>query len=217
MDSTILVSAIGAVATIIVSVLLYRKDVIVETLKLESSKQKSEAKHKSIKINALEKLLDFSSFNTIRNSVDRIFESTKADRFMILIAVNGKTDFNVVSVIFEQHKTTKWRVNAIIRYRDVHIDPQYKQLLKDVEREGTIILKVNDMKPQLLKDFYIMEHIKHSQIKFLHRESVDEDNDVLIYSTVSTHVSKPFTKIENAVIKTEYEGSIIHTIKAYTK
>ena len=215
MDSTILVSIIGAISTITVSVLLYRKDIKVKKMEIASAEQKADAKHQSIKINALDKLLDFTSFNTIRNSVDRIFENTKADRFMILIAVNGKTDFNIVSVIFEQHKTAKWKVNAIIRYRDVHIDNEYRQLLKDAEYKGVVDIKVDDMKSQLLKDFYVLEKVRYSKIQFLHRESVDEDNDVLIFSSVSTHTDKPFTKIENAVIKTEYEGTITHTIKNY--
>ena len=185
-------------------------------MEIESAKQKEAAKNQSIKINALDKLLDFTSFNIIRNSVDRILDNTKADRFMILIAVNGKTDFNVVSVIFEQHKTAKWKVNAIIRYRDVHIDDKFRKLLKDVEYKGTLDIRVDEMENQLLKDFYIIEKLKHVKFQFLHREHVDENNDVIIYSTVSTHLSTPFTKIENAVIKTEYEGSIIHTIKNYT-
>ena len=216
-DPTIIVSIIGAIATITVSVLLYRKDLRLKEMEIETAIQKEASNQQSIKITALDKLLDFTSFNTIRNSVDSIFENTKADRFMILIAVNGKTDFNVVSVIFEQHKTSKWKVNAIIRYRDVNIDDKFRQLLKDVEYNGELDVKVDDMKPQLLKNFYIIEKLKHVKFKFLHRESVDEDNDVIIYSTVSTHLSTPFTKIENAIIKTEYEGTIIHTIKEYTQ
>ena len=216
MDSTtILVSIIGAVPTITVSILLYRKDIKVKKMELESAKQDLETKQKGIKLNALEKLLDFTSFNIIRNSVDRIFENTKADRFMILIAVNGKVDFNIVSVIFEQHKTAKWKVNAIIRYRDVNIDDKFRQLLKELEYRGTIDIKVEDMTNQLLKDFYIIEKLKYAKFQFLHREHIDEDNDVLIYSTVSTHINIPFTKTENAIIKTEYEGTIIHTIKNY--
>lgn len=216
MDPAIFVSIIGAIATIIVSILLYRKDIRLKKMEIDSARQKAESNHQNIKINALDKLLDFTSFNIIRNSVDRIFQNTKADRFMILIAVNGKTDFNIVSVIFEQHKTAKWKVNAIIRYRDVNIDDRYRQLLKDLEYEGTIDLKVDDMTNQILKDFYIIEKLKYVKFQFLHREHVDENNDVLIYSTTSTHVDKPFTKIENAVIKTEYEGTIMHTIKHYT-
>jgi hypothetical protein len=215
MDPTILVSITGAIATITVSVLLYRKDIKVKLMELESTKQKEAAKHQTIKINALDKLLDFTSFNIIRNSVDRIFENTKADHFLILIAVNGKTDFNVVSVIFEQHKSSKWKVNAIVRYRDVNIDDKFRQLLKDVEYQGTMDVAVDKMENQIFKDFHIIEKLKHIKFKFLHRENIDDDNDVIIYSTVSTHLSTPFTKIENAVIKTEYEGSIIHTIKNY--
>jgi len=129
--------------------------------------------------------------------------------------MNGQTDFRVISVIFEQHKNKKWKVNAIIRYRDVEIDNQFRQTLKDSERYGCVDFNVSTMKPQLLKDFYIIEKVKHSKFRFLHRQSIDTKNDVVIYSSIATHEDEPFTHIEETIIKTEYEGSIIHTIKTY--
>ena len=71
------------------------------------------------------------------------------------------------------------------------------------------------MPDQILKDFYTLEKIKHSQMHFLNRKKIDDVNDVIVFSTVSTHSSIPFTKLDNAVIKTEYEGSIQHIVQEY--
>lgn len=222
MDTVVIVAIISLGGLVFGGVLTYFREIKIKKMekdleerKLEAEERLVEQQEKMLKLGALDRLLDFTSFNEIRDSVDRMFAHTKADRFMIIIAMNGKTDFRVISVIFEQHKTEKWKVNAIIRYRDVEIDEEFKKMLKAVESEGEITYDVNDMRPQLLKNFYVIEKIKHSKLRFLHREKLDKHNDVVIYSTIATHEDLPFTQIENTIIKTEYEGSIIHTIKTY--
>jgi len=222
MDTTIIVALIGAVSVIVAAIIAYRKDTKIkeleleqETLQLDINKKNDIIKDRNFKVRVSDKLLDFQAFNQIKESVDRIFETTKADQFLILIAVNGKTDFRLVSVIFEQHKTSRYKVNAIIRYRDVEVDDEYRKLLKEVEHEGSVDLDVMKMKPQLLKDFYTIENVKHSKLRFLHREHLNDNNDIILYSSVVTHNKDKWTNLEDAIIKMEYEGSIIHTIKAF--
>lgn len=222
MKMEIIVALISALAIIIVAYIAYKKDIQIKRLELEKielrntiDKKNNIIQDRNFKISTSDKILNFQSFNQIKNSVDRIFEKTKADRFLIMIAVNGISDFRIISVIFEQHKDTKYRVNAIIRYRDVEIDDVYKKLLKEVELHGSVDLSIDTMLPQLLRDFYTIENIKHAKMRFLHREQLDPNNDILIYSSVATHDKEPWTNIENTLIKTEYEGSIIHTIKEF--
>lgn len=222
METGIIIALISVFGVITASIIAYIKDVRVKGLKdqiaeaeRKAEEAEAEANERSLKLGALNRLLDFTSFNEIRDSVDRMFDNTKADRFMIIIAMNGQSDFRVISVIFEQHKNKKWKVNAIIRYRDVEIDNQFRKTLKDSEQYGCVDFDVNTMKPQLLKDFYIIEKVKHSKFRFLHRQSIDNKNDVVIYSSIATHEDEPFTSIEETILKTEYEGSIIHSIKTY--
>ena len=222
MEAGIVIALISVSGVIVAATINYFKDIKVKRLeaKIKEAVQKAEdaeldSNERTLKLGALNRLLDFTSFNEIRDSVDRMFDRTKADRFMIIIAMNGTTDFRVISVIFEQHKNRKWKVNAIIRYRDVEIDERFKQTLKDAERYGCVDFETATMKPQLLKDFYIIEKVKHSKFRFLHRQSIDDKHDVVIYSSIATHEDEPFTSIEETIIKTEYEGSLRHTIKTY--
>ena len=222
MESPVIISLISLIGIIGVAIIAYIKDVRLKKLQIEIDNHRhneSSAVHRlketTLKMGVLDRLLDFETFNKIKNSVDRMFETTKADRFMILIAMNGKTDFRVISVIFEQHKTTKWKVNAIVRYRDIEIDDRFKSLLKEIEHEKCVNLVVSDMKPQLLRDLWTLEKIKHSKLRFLHRQHLDDSNDIIIYSSLATHSEDPFTKLEDAFIKTEYEGSIIKAIREY--
>jgi len=223
MNTEIIVALISATAVIISAIIAYRANVKVKALMLqhqvlsdESLKQKSIIQDREFKIATLDKILNLQSFNEIQDSVNRIFAKTKADRFLILIGVNGTTDFRLVSVIFEQHKNTQYKVNALIRYRDVEIDNNYRKLLRDTEREGTIDLNIKKMPNQLLKNFYTLENVKYSKMRFLNREHLDKKNDIVIFSSVATHIDEDWTELENTIIKTEYEGSIIHTIKTFS-
>lgn len=197
-----------------------KSDLEIEKLKTEIEKNKQETevlkkekKETEIKLQFLNRIMDLEFINEIGEAVNRIFESTKAGRFLILVAKNGKVDFNTVSVVFEQHKEAKYRINAIARYRNVQIDDEYKKMLKEAERNGLVHIKTSQMpEDSILRDFYELEGITHSKVRFLARKPIDSDNDFLVYSSLSTYEKKDFTKSELAFIKTQYEGTILPCI-----
>lgn len=176
----------------------------------ELTNQKTETE---IKMTYFNQIIDVTSINIISGAVDRMFEKTKADQFLIMIAVNGKTDFNMISVVFEQHKTKAFRINAIARYHNITIDTQYKQLLKDTEKNEVILLETDSMQESMLKDFYMDEKITHAIIRKLIRKPIDNTNDFLVYSSIATHENQEFSRTERAFIKTQYEGTIIPNIE----
>lgn len=166
-----------------------------------------------IKISLFDRMMDFSAINSIKDSVLRAFQKTKADRFLILIAVNGKDDFNIVSVIFEQHRSMDEEYTAVGRYHNVSIDTHYKNILRDSEKEGHVEVHTETEKNSILKDFYEMEGVTHSIVKFLIRKPIDENNDFLVFSSMATHRNTPFTKKEITFINTEYNSSIKTALK----
>lgn len=222
MKETIIIALIGAASVIIAAVIAYRKDIKLRELNIKRkaleatiASNNSIIKDREFKISTLDKLLDFQAFNEIKDSVDRIFQQTKAEQFLLYIAVNGKTDFRLVSVIFEQNQDNRYKINAIIRYRDVEIDDEYRKLLKRVEMDGTVNLETAKMNPQLLKNNYTLEKIKFTTMRFIHREHLNDEDDVLLFGSLATHANTDFTKLEHAIIKSEYEGSINHTIHEF--
>jgi hypothetical protein len=216
------VAIIGGISLIVTGLIAYIKDLQLKRFEIENKEMKSQLAETddilteaNIKINILDKLGNFGVFNEIRTSVDRIFSETRADRFLILFALNGKKDFRTVSVVFEQHKHPELKVNAIIRYRDVQVDDEYRRLLKNVETFNQVTLDTETMPNQLLKDFYTIEQVSHSLIKFLHRKAMDKDNDMVMFCSIATHESDTFDNLEKAIIKTELEGTITRVIKDY--
>lgn len=210
----IIITAISSISTLLLGGMLHYREMKKLTFEkdkeIESHIQEKE-EHK-IKSDVLDKLLDFTAFNKIKSSVDEIFKNTRADRFLILIAINGKTSFNVVSVIFEQHKRSKYQINAIARYKTLGIDTPYKQLLKLAEIEGTVMVFTERMEESLLKDLYIMENIVESHIRHLMRIHTDTHNDILVFSSLATHDKRGFTTIGKRKADLIYNADIKPTL-----
>lgn|GEM_PF-3334563 len=187
--------------------------------KTENKKLLKEKKESDLKLDIFDKVMDLTSINNIKMAVDRVFETTIADRFLILIAINGKDDFNYVSVIFEQHKSKELAVNATARYKNIEIDKAYKEMLRQAERstEKVIHLNVENMEDCLLKSFYEMEGVNHAKVRHLLRKPIDRDNDVLIYSSLATHKEHGYTLQELAFMKAQIESTIIPNLEYVLK
>lgn len=211
----ILVSSITGLGVLIPALLLHYREIKKKDIKIE--KYKEEKVKQDIKLIALDKILDFCSFSQIKSAVDEMFEKTKADRFLILFAINGKTDFNTVSVVFEQHKNTKYSINAIGRYKTLPIDNMYRKMLKDAEMHGIVEVETEKMPDSLLKDIYDLEEVVWSDIRHLCRFHADESNDILVFSSLATHSQKGFTKLEKVEANLIYDSIIKPNIVSVLK
>lgn len=208
-------SVLGHLVTLLVVVipayLLHRREMAKKNKEIQI--HKADTADYKIKAEVLDKILDFSAFNKIKDAVDEIFKTTRADRFLILIAINGKVDFNVVSVIFEQHKVSDYQVNAIARYKSLKVDDDYRNMLKRSEKYDIVELETATMNESLLKDIYTLEGVKFSNIRHLLRIKADERNDILVYSSLATHNEKGFSQLGKRTANMVYDSVIRSTIK----
>lgn len=214
----IISSTLTAITVVISAYWLHKREtnkhkLEVERYRNELALNEKEKKQDKLKLDFFNRAMDLSRINPIIEGVDKMFNRTVADRFLILIAVNGKEDFNIVSVIFEQHKPSVHKVNAIGTYRNINIDDAYRKMLKLSEMMGIVEIDVAEMEDCILKDFYNMESITHSKIRFLGRQKIDDENDFLIYSSLATHSGKPFTNKGKTLAKLVYESTIIPNIQ----
>lgn len=228
MTTEITIALIGAATTIIASVIAFFKDKRIkkETYinmslleEIHDLRESFNAIKKSsfetrLKANILDRLAELSVFNEIKNSVDRLFEKTRADRFLILFSLNGTHELRIVSVAFELHKNPK-SSNAIVRYRDVEIDDNYRDLIHNLERQGSVDLQREEMQPQILKDFFTIEGINTIKLTFVERRHLDSQNDIVIFGTIAAEERGGWTELETAIINSEYEGTIKPIIRAF--
>lgn len=146
---------------------------------------------------------DFENIKRIQEQVFEIFKKTRADRFLLLMATNNSADMRFTTAFFEQHKdgTTSISFGATNRFVKFEFDSEYRKMLKQVEREDSIILETSKMNDSDLKSIYEGESVKHSIMYFLRRMPLDKNNDKLIYASVGTHHPLKFTSIELVKIK----------------
>lgn len=149
--------------------------------------------------------LELKKFSLLRDAVEEMFSRTKADRFLILFAFNGKDHLRFASAIYEQNSegNAHLSIGAISKYVHFDIDDDYRAILKKAEVDGTVTFDVSKMKQGLLRDILESEGIRHVKVLHIRRfeDFAGDDKDLLVYCTVATHVDEPYTKAESTYLR----------------
>lgn len=210
--SSILIGLFSALSVIIVAFFKW-KEAILNYKKAIKEKDELIKFHEIDKRNIEVKLEFFNRihsvkfFNEINNAVDKIFKYTSADRFFIFIAINGKTDFNIVTSIFQRRKDND-KKHVRPKYDNIPIDDSYKNMLKDAQVKEVIKLTTEFMEECKLKGFYEYEKVNFSQVRFLSRKPIDDENDFIVFSSLAKHGDSDFTAMETVLNQLQYDSII---------
>jgi hypothetical protein len=178
------------------------------------------AKKKEIK-KELSFSLTLNKFNLLKDIIDDLFKKTKVDRFLILVAKNGKEDFKFATAIYEQHSDTdkvKLSFGAVGKYVNFQFDDNYKQMLKEAELKGLYRFDAVKEPDSDLKNIYLAEGVKYSSIYFLKRikDYDGEGNDCILYSSFATHNNQGFDSndhIAKKIVVDKIKSSIINELE----
>jgi hypothetical protein len=203
--SVALISAIVAIYQTIANNKLARKN---KDLDIELEKEKLETEHNAIKYDVVTQLLKFSQYQKIYDAVIKMMNESNVDRFLIFVAVNGKTELRKVTCIFQKYKHDNTNVDAVSVYKGLKVDNVYVNYLYDTERKGSITLETEKIEPSLIKDIYETEGVKWSNWKFICRLNLDEKNDLIAYSSAATFNEDGFKNRDLLAIKLNFESSI---------
>lgn len=219
MDTGVTVAIIAGVTTLLSTTIAgyyalknKRAEYEIKNQKNEIETAKEDVSRLKAELSCINIMFEHDLISFLNHQVDKLFERTKAERFIILFAINGKTEFNFVSVCYEKTKSDKTR-GAIYRYVRLGIDSHYKEMLKRVERYETIYLDVDQMEESLLKGIYkqTVEGVTFSSIHFIKRLAADRNNDIVIYSSLATTKPEDFTAVERVTIKSTYDQIRAHS------
>jgi hypothetical protein len=154
-----------------------------------------------VELSAVGVLFNYNLLTVIEESVNETFMSTKAKKFLILFAVNGKTSFNHVTACYERNLNPK-SAYIIRKYRRLRIDDDYKKLLKQIEFNSPVVIDTSKIKESILKQMHssYKQDTTHVLLHFLTRIQVDQENDLLVYISISTDEPESFTDEELFVI-----------------
>lgn len=196
-DKDVWVALVGLFSTIIATLFAYKQSIKLKKMELEASKKDNIILDQQKNFSALSLLMDFELIDSIKKRVDLIFDKTNVDRFIILIAVNGKTDFNLVSVIYEQHKI-ETKINAVSQYGHVYIDDHYRRMIKEIEKNGSFYFETDrSYEVSYLNNIYLKENVKSSLIKFIQRVKIDENNDMIVFCSLASRTGLMDESIKN--------------------
>ena len=155
---------------------------------------------------------DIRYFNSIQIDVHKIFYKTIGDRFLIVVANNGREDLKFATVMYEKHKDPSQdnpSVNATERYEKYEFDEHFNKMLKDL-RYKNIDMVVANAEPSELKTILEGEKVTHIMIFYLTKIIRADGNANLFYCSVATH-SGEFSDKEKLII-----GQYIQNIRAQT-
>lgn len=215
MDATIIAAMVAAVTSIVQAIVHYFKDKQMKLLEHHLNHAKAEEIKTHIKINVLNKLLKISVYSRISNAVSKLIYGSNVDRFLIFIATNGIADFNKVAVIFEKYnhpdkeQALEREEEALALYRSVVIDQGYKNILKEAERNGNVVLEPSAMQDGMLRNIYIHEGVQQTILYFLFRKKMDDHNDVICFCSAGTIGSRQLSAIDKTKLELILSGSIV--------
>lgn len=172
-------------------------------LKLKNLHLQEEIQDKSLSLQ-----MDLQMFNQIKEVVEEILLKTKADRFVILTATNGKFELRFATAIYEHHKKcdkVTLSIGATNKYIKFEFDSEYRKMLKEVELYGYMNLETSKMRNSDLKSIYESEEINFSNLYFLQRSAIDANNDRMFYCSAATHENNNFLQKENIIIKSSID------------
>lgn len=196
--NTIIVALISGISLLLVAYLNKYHERKLREKEWERDQAKKEAIKAKIELSALTLFFSYDLYEYIDEQVSDIFNTTKASRFLIMFAINGKDDFKTVTVAYEHTKDTKSE-GAIRRYIRVPIDSYYKTILKETEKLGAIDVITKDLPSNsLLYNIYMSreEQVTSTRKEFIKRLHIDEENDLILYASIGTHEEELFTLAE---------------------
>jgi len=212
-------TVITQIGAVVIALIATYQAIRLEKMRKEGKRKDTALVESSRNFSALSLLVDFELISSISKRVDDVFHGTKVDRFLLLIAVNGKEAFNVVSVVYERHKSSPGRIdlNATGRYSHIQIDAAYKQMLQDVENKGSLLINTDDLPADsLLRNIYETENVTASTICKLVRLPIDQTKDMLLFCSYATHSNDKIPQKEHLFIRTMH-GAMKSAFDDYSK
>ncbi len=110
-----------------------------------------------------------AGLSNIYSKMQQLLNETDANRFLILKAENGggrpKIGSTInVSVLYE---VLSGLPSIKDDYQKLPVDNEYISMLADASSHGHTSLVVSEMPPCILKDIYVAENVKYSEIHYL--------------------------------------------------
>lgn len=178
---------------------------------------KSNKKEKEFKENIYQaktwifkEIYDLQRFSELERYIKQVFTKTNMNRFTILISMNGKIEYNFISVLFDQ-KLGDTNIGSKSIYDHIETDEVYKKMLKRLENVK-FIWDADFGNYGIMQQYSETEGIKEHMWGFVERINLDKYDDVYLYVAFTSEECCS-SKKDRDYIELVLNGRIIPKIK----
>lgn len=170
------IGSAGVVGAALVSYLANRKN----KMKLEQMKNEMDLSRVA---------MDFAAFledwhDTVKE-IEKLFEETNIDRFMILRAWNGFMSPKWTTAVYQIRKVSE--KNQPVSYVHFELDPDYSQRLVDITRQRYKLYHTDDMPKSAIKSVYENEEVTSAFWAHLDTKKISANSSAITYCSFATH------------------------------
>jgi len=201
---TAMAAIVGYLATAVVWV---NKEFIKKKLK-KKEKENDVLKNNiyQTKLQKVKELYDLQHFSSIERLIHKLFNKTPIDRFTVMFVMNGTTDFNYLTVLYDE-STENREIGDISPYTRFKIDGKYLKMLHQMELDGMVWRKYPDFNIGNLDEYLTLEKIKDIGWAFVYRIKLDEYNDLLVFASISSEVGG-LSDMDKKLLELTFNGRI---------
>lgn len=161
----------------------------------------------------LKEIFDLRRFSQIEQNIKIVFKETIADRFTVMFAMNGQSQFDHLTVIFDQ-KLGNVDIGGISAYTRFPIDDIYRARIKRAEHsQSGVWEKTDDERIGAIGDYLVMEEITDTGWYFIERFVLDEQNSVVLFCSFCTPEPAGYKTKDKRFINVMLNGKIIPKLK----
>jgi hypothetical protein len=205
-----LVEIIGGLGSLALGIIARQKH-----SKLKKKSKENELLKNNIyqtKIQRVKELYDIQHFSVISLHIKELFRETPADRFTIMFIINGKVDFNFLTVLYDQAEDLDSDVGGISPYSRFLIDAEFRHSIHQLETDGYLFKKKPNWGMGRVGDYMDLEGLQSIWYSYVSRVAMDQFNDVVVFCSASSNQTV-FTRHEQNKIRLILDGKIIPEIR----
>jgi len=159
------------------------------------------------KVRVLKELFDLQHFAQLERYINLVWDTTPMDRFTIMFVMNGKINFNYLTVIHDQ-SSIDHKLGGASPYAKFSIDQSYKNLVHKIEKGRPVWYDIPAKEIGEMNDFIELEGIKKIVFFLVKRIPIDEFNDIVVYLSFSSTTEHDFDKLDTRRVELITSGKI---------
>lgn len=184
----------------------------IKTGKLKEERKILKSNIYDSKIMQIKEIYDLQRFSLLEKEIKKVLINTPMDRFTIIVVVNGTSNFDYLTVLFDQILGDT-KTGGTSPYSKLKIDEVYQDIIKDLEKTDKVLWRDTSDKLGDIATFLSLEGITKTAWTFVDRIQLDTFNDMVMFCSMTTTHEKEITEKERKYTELILTGRIVPLVR----